>query len=409
MLWEGEFYESGQTISQRIAELVPQVQPEVVADIAVEARNQMKLRHVPLLIAREMARYDTHNFLVRAVLEEIIQRPDELTEFLAIYWKDGKQPIAKQVRLGLADAFKKFSEYQLAKYNRDGPIKLRDVLFLTHPKPIDVYQQQVWDRLVDGTLAIPNTWENRLSAGEDKREAFTTMLTEGTLGAMALLRNLRNMTEAGVDKRLIKASLRETKADKVLPFRFISAARYAPDFIVELEDIMLRCLDGMYKLAGSTVLLVDVSGSMEAHVSGRSEISRMDAGIGLAIMLRELCEYLTIATFSGNVVQLAPDLRGFRLGDAIMKSQPHGSTYLGRAVKAVTDGYAVGEVNRLIVISDEQSHDPVPTNLNGISQAYMINVASNKNGLGYNGDWSHIDGWSEATVDYIHQYENTPW
>ena len=140
MLWEGEFYESGTTIAQRIAELVPQVPSDMVADIAVEARNQMKLRHVPLLIAREMARWPDHKQLVAAVLGEIIQRPDELTEFMSIYWKDGKVPIAKQVRLGLAEAFQKFDEYSLAKYNRDGAIKLRDVLFLTHPKPLDPQQ-----------------------------------------------------------------------------------------------------------------------------------------------------------------------------------------------------------------------------------------------------------------------------
>jgi hypothetical protein len=30
----------------------------------------------------------------------------------------------------------------------------------------------------------------------------------------------------------------------------------------------------------------------------------------------------------------------------------------------------------------------------------MINVASAKNGVGY-GAWTHIDGWSEAVIDYI--------
>jgi 60 kDa SS-A/Ro ribonucleoprotein len=50
-----------------------------------------------------------------------------------------------------------------------------------------------------------------------------------------------------------------------------------------------------------------------------------------------------------------------------------------------------------VVITDEQSHDRVPA---PTGKGYAINVASARNGVGY-GDWTHIDGWSEAVVDYI--------
>ena len=76
-------------IAERIAKLVPAVDPEACAAIAVEAREAMKLRHAPLLVVREMARHPTHRGLVADTLARIIQRPDELTEFLAIYWADG--------------------------------------------------------------------------------------------------------------------------------------------------------------------------------------------------------------------------------------------------------------------------------------------------------------------------------
>ena len=64
LLWEDQFYEDGVAIAGRIAELVPQVEAEKVAALAVEAREQMKLRHVPLLLVREMARHQTHRALV---------------------------------------------------------------------------------------------------------------------------------------------------------------------------------------------------------------------------------------------------------------------------------------------------------------------------------------------------------
>jgi len=82
------------------------------------------------------------------------------------------------------------------------------------------------------------------------------------------------------------------------------------------------------------------------------------------------------------------------LRDAIVQSQLHQGTYLGKAVTQVM--HAVAHT-RLIVVSDEQSADPVPDSK---QPAFMINVASNQNGVGY-GSWTHIDGWSESIVDYI--------
>lgn len=132
LLWESQFYEDGVEIAGRMHELVPKVAPERVAAMAVEARGNMKLRHAPLLLVRTMARHASHRAFVGDTLAQVIQRADELAEFVAIYWKDGRVPLSKQVKTGLASAFAKFDEYALAKYNRPGPIKLRDVLFLTH-------------------------------------------------------------------------------------------------------------------------------------------------------------------------------------------------------------------------------------------------------------------------------------
>ncbi len=150
-------------IAGRIAELVPKVKAERVADLAIEAREAMKLRHVPLLLVREMARHATHRALVGETLNRVIQRADELTEFLAIYWKDGRVPLSGQVKKGLAAAFGKFNAYQLAKYDRPGPVRLRDVLFLSHAKPRDEAQAESgrawwkgsWLRLTLGKLRFP--------------------------------------------------------------------------------------------------------------------------------------------------------------------------------------------------------------------------------------------------------------
>jgi hypothetical protein len=88
MLWEDEFYEEGVLIAGRIRELVPKVEASLVARLAIEAREAMKLRHVPLLLVREMARHASHRSLVAQTLARVIQRADELAEFMAIYWAD---------------------------------------------------------------------------------------------------------------------------------------------------------------------------------------------------------------------------------------------------------------------------------------------------------------------------------
>jgi hypothetical protein len=77
-------------------------------------------------------------------------------------------------------------------------------------------------------------------------------------------------------------------------------------------------------------------------------------------------------------------------------SQPHQATYLGAALDAVDEPY-----DRIIVITDEQSHDRIATPR---GKGYVINIASARNGVGY-GPWVHIDGFSEAVITYIRELE----
>lgn len=398
-LWENSFYESGVSIADRIKSLIPKVDPKTVSEIAIEARLVHNLRHVPLLIAREMARYEDTKPFVAETLEKIICRPDELTEFLSIYWKEKKCPIANQVKKGLAKAFTKFNEYSLAKYNRENAIKLRDVLFLVHAKPKDDAQADLWKRLVAGELVTPDTWEVELSKGGDKKASWTRLLEENKLGGMALLKNFNNFQKNSVDRSLIKNALSKANFSKVLPFRFISAAKFAPDFESELEEVMFKNISEMKKLSGKTLILVDVSGSMDSTISEKSDLMRLDAACGVAMIVRELCDDVIVYSFSNSDMK-CPNRRGFSLKDAIVKSQPHGGTDLGRSLKNI---HGKETYDRIIVITDEQSHTSCPDPIG--KNNYMINVASYKNGIGY-GKWTHLDGFSESVVKYISEIES---
>lgn len=405
LLWENEFYEEGVEIATRIHYLVGKVGPESAGEIALKARGELNLRHAPLMLAASMAYHYRNEPRVGNTIEAVIQRADELSEMLALVAKINgvgpdqvKQVLSAQVKRGVAAAFGKFDEYQLAKYNRDRAITLRDAMFLTHPKPKDAEQEALWKRLVDGQLRAPDTWEVGLSAGEDKRATFERLLREGKLGYMALLRNLRKMTEVGVDDDLIRdAILARRGAHRVLPFRFVAAIRHAPRFQVELDEALVANIEAMAPLPGKTVVLVDLSISMGAPLSAKSDMNRRVAAATLAAVVP--AEKLRVFSFSDTIKEVPP-YRGLAGVEAVLASQLYSMTDLGGAVR-----YLNGQVehDRLIVITDEQSQSRVPDPV--ANKAYMINVASNKNGVGY-GKWTHIDGFSESVIHYIQEVEH---
>lgn len=412
LLFEDQFYEDGEVIGDRIKQLTLAIPARDAAAIAREARTAFKLRHVPLWIARWLASgTSAQKAEVADLLPDIIQRPDELAEFLALYWKDGKTPIAAGVKRGLARAFQKFNAYSLAKYNRDDAIKLRDVLFLVHAKPKDADQAVTWKHLVDGTLPAPDTWEVALSAGADKRETWMRLIGEQKLGALAVLRNLRNMQEANVDDAVIATALRTMPVDRVLPFRFVAAARFAPRLEPDLESAMFRCVEGMPKLGGRTALIVDTSPSMwQAKVSAKSDMTRFDAAAALAVLCREVCEQVAVYAFNERAHDV-PARRGFALRDALSATRGNASCG-GLAVELANQrGY-----DRVIVLTDGQWHyqDAAARSANAYregpahsvspapltSKAYLINLAAARNAIGSN-KWVMLDGWSEAVLEYI--------
>lgn len=414
LLWEDNAYEDGKSIADNIKNLIPQVEPQKVFNIAVEARNKQKLRHVPLLIAREMARIDTHKGLVGALLPKIVKRADELTEFVAIYWKDGKQPLSKQVKTGLSEAFHNFDEYQFAKYNRDEQIKLRDVLFLVHPEPRQ--NADLFKKIADDALTTPDTWEVSLSAGNDKKETWTRLINEGKIGALAFMRNLRNMEEVRVDRSVIQKGFETINPRWLLPLNYFAAVKYAPNWEREIEALMLRGYAQAPKLPGYTIFVVDVSGSMGSNISSKSDFTRLNAASAMALIASETCEHISIYATAGNdhtrihkTEKVRPH-RGFALCEEINKSAMYlggGGIFTRQCLEYIKE-HETEKPDRIIIFSDSQDCDlperRVP-NPFGVKN-YIVDVSSNSKGINYEGVWTaEISGWSEHFLDYIFAYE----
>jgi 60 kDa SS-A/Ro ribonucleoprotein len=416
LLWENQFYEDGVDIATRVAELCKVVKAEDIAEIAIEARHKMHLRHMPLYLLVQAAR---NKKLSAKTVTDVITRADELAELVAIYWKDGKVPLSHAIKKGLADSFHKFNEYGFAKYNRDADVKLRDVMFLAHPKPRTEEQKALFSRIASDTLATPETWEVLMSGKGNTKENWEKLLDENKLYAMALLRNLRNMTQAKVDQEKIANALNNADYSRVLPFRFLSAAKAVPQIEDKVELGLKLCLAGKPKLPGTTILVIDVSGSMyNSSVSVKSGMSRADVACSLGMLVRELAENPIIFATAGSdaryvhATSLVPPRRFFALRDAIYSMcKPLGGG--GIFLKQVMD-YIAKEVghqpDRVIIITDEEDCDggnPERSPNKAIAfgkQNYIINVASGQYGIAYQ-KFTHINGWSDAVIDYIIESE----
>lgn len=437
LLWENQYYKDGESTARDLYDAASKVDPDVVARLAREAASDWKLRHVPLYLTAALAsrgvafgRAATLPYPTRSLVPAAVTRADSMPELLAIYAKlndldvgklKGKIPMG--LKRGLADTFGRFDEYQLAKYDRAQAIRLRDVLFLTHPKPRDDEQAALWKRLVVGKMATPDTWEVGLSGGKGKKETWERLLRERKLGDLAFLRNLRNMEQAGVDRALIDDALANKKFARTLPFQFLAAAQYAPSFERGLDAAMMRAVAQEPRLAGSTLIVVDVSGSMHGTMGGESKLDRLDAAAGLAILLAGQSERPTIYATAGtdgvcvHKTARIPDRSGMALRDAIRASINQlggGGIFFTQAlqyIRAQPSGETV--YDRVVVITDEQDTDKdserAPDRAPRLGQHnYVFNVGAYDVGLKTKSYWDVVTGFSEAAVRYCAFAEAAP-
>lgn len=422
LLWENQFYESGKDIVKRIEELCEHCDDEDIAKLAKKACKQYLLKHVPLLLTCYLAHkaYPETGNLVATVCT----RPDFMCELVNMYLtKYQKKSLKNRLKIGLSWAFNSFDQYQLTKWNRQAPVMLRDVAFLAHIKATDKVKGKLFARLLnrsyypDATrsgfavkdayelkeyekLEPADTWEVALSDGQNKKEVFERLIQDKKLGLMAALMNARQMYEAGVSKEVFKQALESPK--RMLPFSFIRSAKAVPQWEDAIEEAMLRTMRNRDKhplgLYGKTIVMVDVSGSMETAMSSKSDTTLMDCACGLAMLLREVCANVEIVTFS-NEVSRVPPRHGFALRDDIIRSQPHAGTYMGKAIDIVCHTTC----DRIIVITDEQSHDNIPNP--SIYHKYILNIASSEKGVAVDKSWIKISGFSEYSINYIMELE----
>lgn len=337
---DDSYYEKQVERLSRIRQLIAQCKPEFVAKLAVYARTEMNLRSIPVVLAVELAKIASGNNLVSKTINGVVQRADEIKEILAYYQVANKRTgtkklngLAKQVQKGLAMAFNKFDEYQFAKYNAAAEIKMKDALFLVHPKAKDDAQQLLFTKIAKDELETPYTWETVLSElGKQKfeteeakknavKEKWQELIDSKKLGYMALLRNLRNILECDVSKEHILAiceyltNKTAVSNSRQLPFRFLAAYRelkaiksgYTSYVMKALEEALTLSIQNMsgFDIATKVVIACDVSGSMQKPISAKSKILLYDIGLLLGMLLQSACDNVLAGMF-GDTWKIVP-------------------------------------------------------------------------------------------------------
>ena len=194
------------------------------------------------------------------------------------HFKKSKIPMV--IKRGVARAFNKFDEYQYAKYTKpDMYVTPKDVMFLTHPKPQNHEQEVLYDNIIAGTLPVPETWETYISVNGSTKENWSHIL--GSMGFLAVTRNLRNLIKHGVDENDIVDILTDkerVKRSKMFPFQFYSAYRAIENtensgkIMGGLSVAMDMSAENFPMLGGNTAIFCDNSGSMRGQ-STRSQRS----------------------------------------------------------------------------------------------------------------------------------------
>lgn len=374
------FYESSTERFKRLEELVCKCDPEYVAKLAVYTRTKMHMRTMPMAMLVLLAKHFSGSQFIRLATRNTITRADELSEVLAAYQAiNGRSGVKKLnklnngLRRGIADAFYKFDEYQFGKYkNSSKDVSLKDAYFVSHPKPRNDQDRELFGKIINDSLEIPFTWETQLSeigqkdiTDEEKCQQrvalWEKLIFTRKIGYMALLRNLRNIIKDGVDDGVINTIVDiiqdpdQVKKSKQLPFRFFSAYVSLKEYFDEISsdnksittislggksrrtNVFNKLADALEKAAMCAVsnipgfenererilIACDVSGSMEAKISNKSDITYKIVGLLMSLLVykaRKDSSYILFADTIGscenmegiNVLECVDRLRNFK-------------------------------------------------------------------------------------------------
>lgn len=362
-------YRSANETFNRLKELVKVCDKKFVAQAVVYARTKFGMRSITHVVASELAKYISNQTWAKDFYCAMIHRPDDMTETIS-YHKALNGKIPNSMKKGFAKAFDKFDAYSLAKYRGEGKgFKLVDLVNLVHPKPIEKNSEAI-NQLVKGNLKSFDTWETELTkAGQNasnedekaefKKDAWIKLIKEKKIGYFALLRNLRNIIEQApevvneavellIDENLIKKSL-------VLPFRYLTAfeeikkldaSREVREVMIALNKAVDISINNVPIFNGDTLLVLDVSGSMEERHLGNKSPNVIGALFSAVLLKSNNCDFMTFDNHA-RFVNVNPMDSTITIANSIPFNG--GGTNFHSIFQTATKKY-----DRIIILSDMQ-------------------------------------------------------
>lgn len=399
LVGEDTYYERAGVRDKRFNDLIREVaalDPEWLAHFIVWLRTEANMRTAGVVASIEYARAcpGTNG---RSVIRDTLTRADEPAEALAYWMSTYGRKMPKAVKRGIGDAATKlYSQNAAMKYDsRDAALRMGDVIDLVHPKPKDDVQAALFRYLLDkrhnrdnprgldvlGKISARKdaikaaadgeelevtsgmTWETALSLGGSNPETWQKVIPQ--MGYMALLRNLRNFEDAKLPENVLLqvasklADPEEVAKSRQFPFRFLSAwsASGSMRFAHPLEQALEASCANVPEFPGKTLVMVDVSGSMDGKMSAKSTVSRKFAGavFGAAVMKRsapgsKLGVYATLCAAQEKPRSV------LRTAEEIGKLNGVGGhgTNTWPSTKLMWDEY--GPFDRILIFTDEQHH-----------------------------------------------------
>jgi len=281
------------------------------AKAMVYTRNEGNLRSVSHLMGTLLTENVKGSTFLKPALTQTMVRPDDATEMVALW--NARNPgkmipnsLRKAVKLSLEN---RWDAYQLKKYFGNGSVKVSNLVNIAHPTPKDDAQRTTFKQALEGNLPAIETAQtvNAGTTGEDRAQAYGSMLKERKLGYMAALKNIKNILESGADQDTIDAlvSLLENEKlvlkSRLLPFRFTQA--YAIVDTMSMDRIkqkrILKAIEQGFIYSSknipivedgeSVALLLDESGSMGAWGSHEAVDATSPFNIGKTLMASMLC------------------------------------------------------------------------------------------------------------------------
>ncbi len=405
---------------------------DYVANTILFARKEMGMRTYPIALTVQFAKIlheNGQNYdYMRQLVRDVINRADEITEMyayaLSVFGDKSKIPLS--IKKGVGDAFNKFDTYQFGKYNRPGSISFKDVLRIVHAKPKDHEHSEIFKKIIDETLESPYTWEVELSkngqlpASEQKSKAqlWTELFDSGKMGYMGVLRNLRNISEAGVSDKTRSSVVKYITAEnnvarsKQFPYAFVTAANEVRDYafkeaVIKAADISLSNIP---KIGERVMVVVDVSGSMGIGDKSAREIACFFAAA--IAKSHKAADKVEVIAFSTNVKKIPINLDNsvVEIANKISASGGGGGTAFQKAIDYINGMSWKPDV--IFVLSDGDVNPMksvghfgdswVPENWNKDATRICFNFRESKTTpMGVHAGWHYLAGYSDKIFNYI--------